>query len=61
MADKTYLVKFKKSAMPIQLVIASTVEIHGEHLAMLDSNGRLAALFVMEVVESWSESPIAAP
>jgi hypothetical protein len=36
-------------------VIAASAEIHGEHLIFLRSNGSLAALFLLEIVESWSE------
>jgi hypothetical protein len=36
-------------------VIAANAEIHGEHLVFLRSDGSLAALFVLEVVGSWSE------
>jgi hypothetical protein len=39
----------------LHTVIASTVEIHDEHLIFCDSEGKLAALFLLEVVESWSE------
>jgi hypothetical protein len=42
--------------MPTQLVIASSAEIHGEHLAFLKADGRLAALFVLEIVKSWAET-----
>jgi hypothetical protein len=38
-------------------LIAASVEFHGEHLIFLSSNGKLAALFLMEIVESWSELP----
>jgi hypothetical protein len=42
--DKTFLVKFKPSALGIvQTVIASTVEIHDEHLTFCNSEGKLAA------------------
>jgi hypothetical protein len=41
--------------MPTQLVVASSAEIHGEHLVFLQANGRLAALFVLEIVENWTE------
>jgi hypothetical protein len=34
---------------------AATVEMHGEHLAFLTAKGKLAALFVLETVESWNE------
>ena len=55
MDDKTYVIRFKPSDITPYLVIASSAEIHEEHLAFLRSDGKLAALFVMEIVESWSE------
>jgi hypothetical protein len=30
------------------------LEFHGEHIALRNSKGKLAALFLMEMVESWS-------
>jgi hypothetical protein len=56
MLVKTYLVRFKRPDMPTRLVIASSAEIHGEHLAFLQADGRLAALFVLEIVKSWAET-----
>jgi hypothetical protein len=35
-------------------VLAVTTEIHGDHLVFLNSEGKLAALFLMEMVESWT-------
>jgi hypothetical protein len=55
MPVKTYLIRFTRSDMPTQLVVASSAEIHGEHLVFLQANGRLAALFVLEIVENWTE------
>jgi hypothetical protein len=55
MADKAYLVRFKGPDLPPELVIAETIEFHGEHLVFLRSDGSLAALVVLEIVESWSE------
>ena len=55
MPVKRYLVRFKQSDMPTQLVVASSAEIHGEHLVFLHADGGLAALFVQEIVESWAE------
>jgi hypothetical protein len=40
--------------MALQVVIAARAEFHGEYIALLDSTGKLAALFLMEMVESWS-------
>jgi hypothetical protein len=54
MADRAYVVRFKEADLPPELVIAETVEFHGEQLAFLRSDGSLAALIVLEI-ESWSE------
>jgi hypothetical protein len=37
-------------------VCAVRAQIDGQHLAFLDAKGRLAALFLMEIVESWHET-----
>jgi hypothetical protein len=58
MSDKTSLIRFKHPQLSTHSVTAASVEIHGEHIALLTSKGKLAALFLMEVVESWSESPL---
>jgi hypothetical protein len=55
MANTAYLVRFKGEDSPPELVIAETIEFQGEHLVFLRSDGTLAALFVLEIVESWSE------
>jgi hypothetical protein len=53
--DKTYLVRFKQADLHSHLVICVNDEIHGDHLVFLRSDRRLAALFLLEIVESWSE------
>jgi hypothetical protein len=55
MADKTYLIRFKQVDLRSHLVIAANAEMHGEHLVFLRADGNLAALFLLEIVESWSE------
>ena len=55
MADKTYLVRLKVSSLALQQVTAARCEIQGEHVVFIDSRGRLAGLFLLELVESWSE------
>jgi hypothetical protein len=57
MSDKTHLLCLKPPRLGFQHVIASSVEIHGEHLAMLDSDGGLVALFLMDDVQSWNVLP----
>ena len=54
MGDKTYLVRLKPPSLAIQHVTASSFQIRGEHLLFVDSEGRLAALFLMELVQSWN-------
>jgi hypothetical protein len=55
MADTAYLVRLKRADLPPELVMAETIEVHGEHLAFLKADGSLAALFLLEIVESWYE------
>jgi hypothetical protein len=55
MPDKLYLVRFKGSDVSFHAVIAARAEIHGEHLVFLRSDGKLAALFLLELVGHWSE------
>jgi hypothetical protein len=53
MPTKTYLVKLR--SMAVQQVRATKVEIYSEHLVFTNAHGGLAALFLLEVVESWEE------
>jgi hypothetical protein len=53
MPDNLYLVRLRSDAM--QQVWAAKVEMRGEHLVFLTAEGKLAALFLFSVVESWSE------
>lgn len=55
MADRTYIVRFKQPEGSAQIFAASTAEIHGDHIVLLNSNGQLAALLLLEFVESWNE------
>ncbi len=57
LADKTYIVRFKTPDIATDAVVAARVKVHDEHLAFVNSKGRLAALFLFENVESWSELP----
>jgi hypothetical protein len=54
MTDKIYLVRFKPRQIGLTAVIAARAEFQGEHIALLNSKGKLAALFLIEMVESWS-------
>jgi hypothetical protein len=57
MVEQTYLVALKPPNQAVQHVIAATVEVHGEHLAFLNAEGKLAALFLMKIVQSWNVLP----
>jgi hypothetical protein len=55
---KGYLIRFRRPDLTVQLVVAANAEIHGEHLLFLHSDGSLAALFLLEIVETWSETDL---
>jgi hypothetical protein len=57
MADKTYLVALRPPSQAVQHVIAATFEVRGKHLVFLNSEGQLAALFLMEIVQGWNVLP----
>jgi hypothetical protein len=55
MRDENILVRLRQPVSALHHLCAVRAEIHGEHLAFVDAKGRLAALFLMEIVESWHE------
>jgi hypothetical protein len=55
--DQTYLVALKLPTRTVQHVIAASLEIHGEHLGFFNAEGELAALFLLEIVQSWNMPP----
>jgi hypothetical protein len=55
MSDKLYLIRFKGSELICHAVMAARAEIQEEHLVFLRSDGKLATLFLLEIVEKWSE------
>ncbi len=55
MADKTYLIRFKPPEISTQVVVAESAQIYGEHLVLVNSKGKLAGLFLLEIVDDWSE------
>jgi hypothetical protein len=54
MVDQTYLVTLRPSSRAIQEVFAATAEVRGNHLVFVDAKGSVAALFLLDLVESWS-------
>jgi hypothetical protein len=59
MLDHSYRIRLKTES--VQHVIASTVQIHGEHLVFVNSKGQLAALFLKNFVRSWNMLPNLTP
>jgi hypothetical protein len=57
MIDPIYLVRFKSQWLKTECVMAASLEIHGDPMALLTSKGELAALFVKDVVKSWIRLP----
>jgi hypothetical protein len=57
MMDQTYLVALKLPSRAVQHVIAASLEIHGENLVFFNAKGELAAMFLMEIVQSWNVLP----
>jgi hypothetical protein len=58
MADRRFLVRLKPPAMTRYLVLAQRAMIEGEHIVFSDSDGKPVAVFLMKIVESWSESDV---
>jgi len=54
MADKRYLVSCQTPEISMQSVVAASCEVCGEHLVFRNSKGALTAMFLLEIVESWS-------
>jgi hypothetical protein len=50
--DRPVLVRLSAPQTTYLQVIASRVELHGDHVVLLCSNGKLAALFLEENVDS---------
>jgi hypothetical protein len=56
MVDHNYRIRLTTQA--VQHVIASTVQLYGDHLVFLNSKGQLTALFLKDAVQSWNKCPI---
>jgi hypothetical protein len=57
MADQTYVVTLKPPSRATQHVVASVGGVRGDHLVFVDAQGKLAALFLLELVQSWEVLP----
>jgi hypothetical protein len=49
-----FLVRLRAPQQPLHYVVASAVEIQGEHLVFVNSKGYLTASFMVNVVCSWN-------
>jgi hypothetical protein len=56
MPAKKYIVQFKPPETSVQPATAESVEVDDKCLIFLREDGALAALFDLDVVESWRES-----
>jgi hypothetical protein len=59
MVDHNYRVRLKTQT--VRHVIASTVQLHGDHLVFVNSKGQLTALFLRDLVRSWNMLPNTLP
>jgi hypothetical protein len=56
---KMYIVFFLEPGLGFEVVIAGSYRVEGEHLVFLTEDGRLAALFLLEMVKRWSTTNLA--
>jgi hypothetical protein len=56
MVDTKFLIEFHTPDLGALCVFASHVEVRGDHLLLLNSDGQLAEVFMLENVKSWSEA-----
>ena len=57
MPDKTWIVFFNRPQLETQLVVAANAQVVDDHLILTNSKGELVGLFLLEVVERYSEVP----
>jgi hypothetical protein len=55
MAARTFIVRMKAPDASIHFVVANEAFICGDQLILVDSENKLAALFVVDFVESWCQ------
>jgi hypothetical protein len=55
MTEKRYSVRIGAPQQSVYVVMATTAEVYGEHLVFLNAKGQPLFLFLLEIVESWSE------
>jgi hypothetical protein len=58
MADRKFLIRFRSPELNDQHVLASRAQIEGDRLILFNAQGKLAALFSLDIVESWNEEEV---
>ena len=54
MIDKTYMVRFESPEIGALYMSAASAEVDGDNLVLLNSIGEPVAIFLLEIIESWS-------
>jgi hypothetical protein len=54
-------IRVRLTTQTVQHVIASTVQLHGDHLVFVNAKGQLTALFLKDLVWSWKMLPNTVP
>jgi hypothetical protein len=54
MADQMFFVELKSPGHAIRHVLAARYEVRGEHLAFINTEGKLEALFLIDSIQSWN-------
>lgn len=57
MPNKTYQVRLRPPSSAVQHVVAAEIRMLDNHLVFLDGKGDVAALFLVDLVESWDAIP----
>jgi hypothetical protein len=55
MVDTKFLIEFRTPDLGALCVSAARAEVRGDHLLLLNSDGQLAEVFMLENIKSWSE------
>jgi hypothetical protein len=54
MSQRLFLVRVKHLQPETHVFLAERVEVHGEHIVLLQHDGRPAAMFCFEAVQCWT-------
>jgi hypothetical protein len=56
MTERIFRVELRPPNHTHQVVVASSAEVHGDHLVFLDAQGKLIALFLLDLVANCFET-----